>query len=351
MTSYDRVVWVLIVEGLLIALALAAVFWHAVALRSTLAIRLPMLERGRALLYHGLQEGMVDDAAGTELRRFPRGTQVRLFAELAPNLVGDDREWLAGVAERCGLLTFARERAKSSLWWRRLNAARLLTMFAQSDETIFALARDAHPLVRAQAAEAFGLTASDRGIAALIAMLADRHPFVRFMARDSLVRLGRPAHAAIAAHLAHRDDPSLLPLLGVAATSPSHDFATAVASLVGDPRPEVRAAVADVLRSVGGADASGQLATLLDDSSAEVRRRAVDGLASLGFWPAAPAIARLVDDPDWQVRYRAAIALQNLGGPGELLLRRASERDTVGTPIVRRVLDAAAQLRMETARR
>lgn len=351
MTSYDRVVWVLIAESILIVLALLAVFWHAFSLRSALARRVPMLERGRALLYHGLQEGAVDDAAGEELCRFPRGTQVRLFAELAPNLVGDDREWLARVAERCGLLTYARRRATSSLWWRRLNAARLLTMFARSEDTMFTLAKDSYPLVRAQAAEAFGLIPSDRGIDTLIALLADRHPLVRFMARDSLVRLGRPAHAAIAAHIGRHDDPSLLPLLGIAATSPSHDFATAVGALVTDPRVEIRAAVADVLRSVGGADASAQLATMLDDPDIEVRRRAVDGLASLGFWPAASAIARLIDDPDWQVRYRAAIALQNLGGPGELLLRRASERDTIGTPIVRRVLDAAAQLRLEAATR
>lgn len=341
---------VLIVEGAVLAVALGAIFWHALAMRAGAAGRAPRLARGRAILYDALERGSADVADVEVLRSFPRSTLVRLFAELLPSLVGDDRARAAEIAEQIGLLAFARRRAGSALWWRRLNAARLLTLFAQSDDVMLTLAADSHPLVRAQAAEAFGGGASDRELDVLIGLVRDPHPFVRFMARDSLVRLGRRAQQAVAARLAGSDPLVLLPLLSVAAASPSHDFVAPATRLVTHADPRVRAGAADTLRAVGGSDAAALLATLLDDPDTDVRLHAVDGLAALGFWPASPAIARLLDDPQWQLRYRAAVALQNLGGPGELLLRRAAAQQSDGAAVARRVLDAGAQLRAEVAR-
>lgn len=351
MTSYDVVELVLLIEIVVLALALIAIFWAAFSTRAAYRRRAPMLERGRAILYGGLQRGALSAEDSAVLASFPRSTQIRLFADLAPNLVGEDREWLGDVAERSGLISYARRRCKSRLWWQRLNAARLLTLFARIETSMLELTRDRHPLVRAQAAEALGLRHSPAGIDALIRLLADKDPFVRFMARDSLIRVGRPAHQAIADHISNPQDPALPALLSVAATSPSHMFSHGVMKLVNDPRAEIRACAADTLSAIGGSEASAQLAKMLDDPAPEVRLRAIAGIASVGFWPAAPAVARLLEAPEWQVRYRAALALQNLGGPGELLLRKASNTESIGTPIVRRVLDAAAQLRLEGAAR
>lgn len=347
MTSFDVVERVLAIEGAVLVLALIVIFWHALAMRSDSAARGALLGRGRTLLYAGLQSGAMDDAAVEELRRFRRTFQIRLFADLAPSLTGKDRQWLGDIADRVGLVAYARRRARSRFWWRRLNAARLLTLFSRSDDTMSTLARDSHELVRAQAAEAFGHAPSDEGIETLLELLGDPRRIVRFMARDSLVRIGRPAHAAIADAIPRASERAIDALLSVAATSPSHDFASALAPLVRSPRAATRAGAADALRAIGGADASALLSMLLDDSDTKVRVRAVDGLASLGFWPAAPAIARLLDADDWQLRYRAAVALQNLGGPGELLLRRVADGEGHGAAIARRVVDAAAQLRAE----
>ncbi|MBA3670486.1 MAG: HEAT repeat domain-containing protein, partial [Gemmatimonadaceae bacterium] len=239
----------------------------------------------------------------------------------------------------------------SRLWWRRLEAARLLTLIGTAREAMLRLSRDAHPLVRAQAAEWMSQHPDPEIVDRLVDQVADPAAVVRFAARDALMRIGAPAQDAIAHALSVAPTRAQAELIAVAAAMPSSIFLARASELSASDDAGVRCASAALLRAVGGASAADRLIVLLDDPDERVRRVAAESLGQLAHWPAATAVAARLEDPSWSVRLGAAVALQRLGAPGVMLLQRARDR-TCGDAgdVARQVLEVAEHLLLEPPR-
>jgi hypothetical protein len=333
---------VTLIEGLGLALAVAAIVGHALWLGS----RDRSLDRGmrigRELLLTSF-ERPIDDVV-ERLGRLGRHTQIRLFAEIAPSLAGAERATLRELATRLGLAAGAERRCRSRWWWRRLYATRVLTLLDAGDEVMPTLIHDPHQLVRTQVAEWAALHPSPSMLLALVGLLDDKKDIARFAVQDTLLRIGRPAVPALVHSLGTMGPLGIASGLAVAARLGDSELLPLALSFADHPVDRVRAAAADALGAIGGDDAVAVLLRMLADPAAEVRQAATRGLGRLEHWASAAALLPLLGDPTWPVRRESALALAAMGAPGSLILRAALRgSDRFAADIAAQVLGTGAE--------
>lgn len=273
--------------------------------------------------------------------------QVRLFGDVAASLSGDYRRRVVAAAADAGVLATAEASCRSRLWWRRLHGARLFTILGGGEAVVPHLFEDRRLEVRAQAAEwAVGHPTAET-LGRLVAMLAAPEAVSRFAAQDALLRIGRPAVAAVVACLDAGGGPALEPAMKVAAGLGDAAALGPALGLAGHASAGIRALASEVLGAVGGDAAAGRLTALLDDPEDEVVLAAARALGRLSHWPAAGRLTSLLHHPAWPVRQHAGLALRSLGPAGTLFLRRSlSDPDQFMGDMAKHVLslpDSAAQ--------
>jgi HEAT repeat protein len=274
------------------------------------------------------------------LRSLPRRLQVRLLVGLARSLTGDQKLAIREMAVHAGVVARAERRLGSRLWWRRLHAARLLTVLGAGEDSMPRLMTDRDPVVRAQAGEWAADHPSAELIRSLLALLTDPDKLCRFTAENSLLRMGGLAVPALVDYLLSHAGVEVEAAMVVAAGLAEPRFIGPALPLCRDPVPDTRALAAGLLGQLGGGDAVGILAELLGDPDSAVRAAAARALGKLNHWPAAPALARALRDRAWDVRREAGLALRALGSPGILLLRSSvSDEDAFAADMARQVLD------------
>ncbi len=89
----------------------------------------------------------------------------------------------------------------------------------------------------------------------------------------------------------------------------------AIATALGDERPDLRRAAAEALERIGDRAALHALAARIDDASPEVRVAVARALGTFGDPRGAAAVLRLLDDPSEDVRAAAVATLGALGAP------------------------------------
>lgn len=322
MIGTDLLLDVVIVEVAVLIVALAALFGHGLFLHLRELRYGRLVKQGRRILGEALQ-GSVSDEEVRSLSRMPTDVQLRLFLEVAPALLGLDRQRLAGLAARIGLDSAAEKQLSHRAWWRRLRALRVLTLIDAGSEKAAASLDDDVPEVAAQAADWSAEHPTPEIIEKLILMLADERVMCRFAVQDALLRIGGPTITPLATFLRLSDD-GLLPALRVAAKLADPAFLEGSLRLSEHPDAGVRVAAAEVLGGLGGREAADRLLALLGDESSDVRSAAAKALGYMGYWPAAPELARSLSDNEWDVRRAAGGSLARLGAPGLLMLRKAS---------------------------
>jgi HEAT repeat protein len=333
---------VVAVEAALLVIALSAVIAHAILLARADRTLERRMRIGRELLLASAAGQMDDDIVG-RLRRLGRRTQIRLLAELAPSLEGAQRATLTVLATRLGLAGRAERRSRSRLWWRRLYAARVLTLIDGGVETMPRLFRDPHQLVRTQVAEWATLHPTPAILVALVGMLDDPRRIARFAVQDTLLRVGQPAVAVLIGALTQMSSRGIASGLLVAERMAGPELLPLGLSLVDHPDSAVRAGSALLLGATGDADTPATLGGLLSDPSAEVRQAAAGALGRLRHWPSAAILLPLLGDPTWPVRRESALALVELGAPGSLILRMALRgHDRFAADIAAQALGAQA---------
>jgi hypothetical protein len=277
------------------------------------------------------------------LRRLPRRVQAAVVDQLAVSVTGEEGRRVQRVATELGLVDRARRRCRSRWWWRRLRGAYALNVHGGGEEVLPALLDDPHPAVRAQAIEWAGDARQPELAPRLVAALADPAALCRNTAADAILRAGAPLVDVLARELATCVGQQQADLLAVLARRPDPRYGpAALAGSAGD-LPAMRAAAAEMLGGVGGAEAARALRGLLADSDAAVRAAAVDGLRRAGMEDAVPDIAPLLGDHAFAVRRAAGTALAALGSGGTLLLRHyAASGDRHTADMARYALDVAA---------
>jgi hypothetical protein len=271
----------------------------------------------------------------------PARLQFRLLAEILPSLSGAQRQRLSQLAIGLGLVRRALKECRSRWWWRRLRGARFCTSLAYSHALILTLLTDAHPIVRAQAAEWASECPTPVLITHLLDLLRDEATLCYYTAQDSLLRMGDPVIEPLIGYLSsHSEQAYLEPALTVAQGLAVPEFLPAALSLASHQSLTVRLRAVSLLGALGGKDAVNRLMERLNDPAPEVRAEAARALGGLGHWPAASRLAAALRDQEWTVRRESALALCAVGAPGILFLRRAlSEKDGFAADMARQVLD------------
>ena len=297
------------------------------------------LSRGRATLIRALASDTAGDEVGA-LVRLPHAVRVELTLEFGPSLAGRDLARLAALCEMIGVVALAERLCRSTFWWRRLRGARLLTALDHESVAMRALLRDGSPTVRAQALVWAAGRVDPVVIDELVRHLADPERLCRFTVQDSLLRLGRPAAAALARFLEAGRDAGLEDGLTVARGLAQPELLPPAMALASHDSSDVRARAVAVLGVLGGDASIRVLTERLADSSAVVRAAAAKATGHLGYWQASSDLARLLGDTSWPVRREAALALRRMGGAGLLTLRRALRAENpFAADMARQVLD------------
>lgn len=274
------------------------------------------------------------------LEQLPLSQRTRVLVELSRTISGESRTRLSRMAADLGVLTRARGRLHSRLWWRRLQAVRTLQSLEAGGHPYLQLLTDPHPAVRAQAAEWAAEEPGPRAAEALLGVFMREDLLSRFTAQQSLLQLGNLAVEPVAGFLVTHTGAELVPALHVAIALAQPAFAAPAVRHCSNPDPQIRALAAELLGTVGGREGSATLASLLADPELTVRASAAGALGRIGHWPAAVQIAGLLRDPEWEVRRAAGFALRALGSPGELMLRRyVADADPFAADMARQVLE------------
>ncbi|MGE0826943.1 MAG: HEAT repeat domain-containing protein [Candidatus Binatia bacterium] len=339
----DLVIHILFLEGAILFFIVALFLGHGVWLQRQKKWSEPLLERAREALTIALE----DHSRGRELlepfRVVPVRLQIRLFAALLPTLSGEQRRWLTELAQELRLTDRAERMCRSRLWWRRLRAARLITLLGGREATMLPLMLDRNSYVRAQAAEWATNRPENATIEILLALLGDSDGLCRFAVQDSLSRMGSAVVERLAAYLSSHSGSEVRAALEIGVNLADPQLLAPTVTLSRDRLPQVRSLAATLLGSLGGSQAVDTLFDLLSDDEASVRAAAARALGKLSHWPAAAKLAPLLHDSVWEVRKEAGLALVALGAPGVLFLRRAlKDIDQSAADMARYVLDLSS---------
>lgn len=300
-------------------------------------------------------------------RLLPPGVRREVLLELADRVSSDTLRAQAPAVRRT--LAAASADLTSRRWTRRCRGLRTLSTVGLPVEVLLPALADRSPHVRALACAAAGDRTEPELLTALVQLLSDPHPLVRFSALDAVGRRGSAAVGALGRALEDGplrlaepegtpDGPAvelavavpatapgdagtrprplapsgrtdvetrrLLLLLRAATASAEPGLAPAVRPFAGDDRGAVRAAAVQALAAVGGHGAD--LLLPLEDPDGRVRAAAATAVGRTGERALAGRLAARLRDRDHAVRQAAAGALAVLG-PGGALVLRAALRD------------------------
>jgi HEAT repeat protein len=336
----DVLVPILWTEGTLLLLAVAVLIGHAVWWQLQRAVVAERRESAQRELVTFLQQHHGRESALPVFASLRRKEKLRCLLGLAASLKGQRAELLTGLSVRYGLVAWAEYRCRSRLWWRRLYAARLLTIIGGGRHWMLPLLRDRDPSVRSAAAEwAVGNPTPDV-MEALLPLLSDAAGICRFTAQDSLLRIGEKVVEPLIAYLKSASSEEAEPALNVAVSLGDARLLSPALAFHRDSLPPTRRNAARLLGALGGGTAVRTLLEMTGDPEPTVRAAAARGLGVLERTEAAPHLAELLRDRSWQVRRQAGLALRALGSTGRMYLRRAlTDQDRFAADMARQVID------------
>ena len=317
MLGLDTLAVALAVEGTLIALALGGL----VALRIWLVARSRQVESGVAALEPVLHRWLIDDAPVDDivrlLRRLPAHVAFRSVARLAtPYLTFERQQRLAPRLRHEPWVQGILAGADSLFWWKRFDAARLLSIVGEPADapSVSLLLADTKPAVRLVAIDAaarLGGALVDEELATLPA----RQDAVQQYQFAALARHPAVIAAALIERLSPLEPPQRLTAwIDAAAFLADPEVLWRVRDLALHPDADVRLHVARALRRQAEPETVPVLLRLLADDDWRVRAQAARALGALRATSAAAPLAGAVRDRAWWVRYRAALALAQIGG-------------------------------------
>lgn len=263
------------------------------------------------------------------LRALPKGTAVGYLALLARQTITiDQRDQLAELLRAEPWIHHAMAQRSSRYWWRRLEAARALSILGTVEDqpAVAGLLRDEHPAVQVAAASALPRVADATMLGLVVDEIFTLPKVVRQYVTTVLRQTRGMAGEALTGRIEHGTQMAELAAWIELAASIDHPDAIAASIQHATHRaPAVRRAVAKALARHPGPEAAKALALLLSDGDFSVRALAARGLGQLGSSSVVPVLAPLLADRVWQVRLRAALSLAQLGERGRAALRTARE--------------------------
>jgi HEAT repeat protein len=307
----------LTVEGALILISLLVL----VGLRLHLSARARAVDAGVRALEPALHGWLVQNTdVGLVVRLLRQQTPYVAFRSLArlatPYLTFERQQILAPLLRDEPWVRAILRDGRSRLWWRRFDAARLLSIVGgDADKTLIgALLNDDSPAVRLVAIDAAARLGGQL-VDTQLDGLPLRQDAVQAYQLAALARHPRAVAAALLPRLLpDAPDAALNAWIDASGALASPDALTRVRELSSHPRAHVRLHVARALRRHAEPETVPVLLALLADADWRVRAQAARALGALRVRHATAELADAVRDPSWWVRYRAALALAQIGG-------------------------------------
>jgi HEAT repeat protein len=259
------------------------------------------------------------------LEALPRGDAVAALLAWSVRLTGERWRSLAEALERRPWTTRLRKAVRSRTWWRRLEAARLLSIAGTAADlsVIEQLLKDRHPAVRIAIALALGRIATPR----LVNVVLDRLPDMVGPVQAHYAAVLRGQNAVTVPLLSERlglvYDPGLPRIVEFAGRIGDARLREPITALATHRDAEVRVQVARALGDYPHARTVTVLRALATDPAWEVRALAVRSLGRIADAATLPDLRARLADVEWWVRLRAALALTRLGAPGQGALLHA----------------------------
>jgi HEAT repeat protein len=328
--SLHAIVVSLAFEGALIAGAIGGL----VVLRWMLIVRSRQVEDGVERLGPVLHRWLVDDTGPGPivelLRTLPPSVAFRSVARLAtPYLTFERQQRLAPLLRQEPWVQRVLARGDSFLWWRRFDAARLLSIVGGPDDAslVASLLADPRPAVRLVAIDAAARLGGSL-VDAVLASLPWRQDAVQQYQFAALARHPAAVVAALTPRLSPLEPPAqLVTWIDASAALAWPALLWRVRDLAPHPDANVRLHVARALRRCAEPETVPVLLRLLQDDDWRVRAQAARALGALRAASAAAPLAAAVRDRAWWVRYRSALALAQIGGAAHVDLRRVAGGD------------------------
>ena len=341
MTSLDFLIIAAGVQaGFLIALVvlivLTRLFWMRQRAR-TAGPRAEVEQAWRAHVAHTAPPaGMLK-----QLRRLPRDVALDTVLHLAPRTAPGVWRGLAAAIAIQPWARAIRAGARSSHWWRRLDAGRLLTITGGSADApaLVRLLSDPHPAVVISVIGAVEQVQSPVLFAAVLERLPQLAPSVQAYAAATLRRVRHALVPMLTAYLTGpRERPGLVAYVELAGRLEIPELKVPITRLADHGDFEVRVAVARALALYPGPESTEALRRLTEDKTWQVRARAVQSLGKLGT-PELALFGRALRDRAWWVRLRGALALARAGvGGRHALLDAETGSDAFARDMARLVL-------------
>ena len=321
---------VALVQGIFFALLLLFIF----ANRARRNMRIQNAAAAANRVAEPLHKWLLGIATATDianvLRRLPeRDALDQLTIRVAPKAASEQVAQLARSLRDDRWVRRILAQATSRWWWRRLDAARLLSVVGSMRDRglVRQLLNDEHPAVQAAASTCLTRVSDETLVEHVLDTLHTRSPIVRVFQ----LRILRENWKYTVPAFLERFVPTapmaklqvwfaLAECLGdVRSLPPLIAFST-------HPVVDIRIAAARAIRRYMHPDAEAVLRDMLRDTDWRVRAQAARGLGTIGARHAVSDLSNALADQSWWVRFRSALALAQLGEVGRRALRIARDR-------------------------
>ncbi len=318
MTSRDVLIIVAVSQsvtlaGLLVAIAVNR--WIRQRRRARVVPRRVVLDQAM----NGWALGEIGpDLVARALEDLPTADAVEALVGWAGRLRGERWRALAEALDQQPWTARLRAAVRARPWWRRLQAARFLSVAATpaDAELVARLLGDAQPAVHIAAGAALERIATPH----LVRIVIGRMPEMAAPVQAHYASVLRTTHGIVVPLLIERlgqvYDPGLPRIVEFAGRFGDAGLREAVTALAGHANQEVRVQVARALGDFPHAASVAALRTLTTDSAWEVRAQAVRALGRIADQVTLPDLVARLGDSVWWVRLRAALALTRLGAGG-----------------------------------
>ncbi len=282
-------------------------------------------ERQEAVrLSRALMNVLEDRAPGERLIEIMRGISgnviVRVLHQYASQLRGAPWERVVDAVRRTAWFgRFVRSHTRSRFWWKRLAAARLLSIAGREEDLplVRPLIGDAHPAIKVAAIQIVHRVRDRSILEGVLQDAIDARPVVRRYLFDTVVSV-REALVPLLLERLERSDTAedLRALITLAGELASVEFFARLLEFVGHDSLEIRVAVARALGGYPHPRTEAALVGLLRDPEWQVRTQAATSLGVIRALNARDALEAALRDGNWWVRLRAGVALRRLGPTG-----------------------------------
>lgn len=318
MTSRDLLVVLAAAQIVALAALLIAIFvnrWIRQRRRAGVRPRRAVLDQAM----NGWALGEIGpELVARALEALPTPEAVEALVGWAGRLRGERWRALAQALDQRPWTARLRAAVRARRWWRRLQAARFLSVAATPADAplVERLLGDAQPAVHIAAGAALERIATPH----LVALVIERMPQMAGPVQAHYASVLRTAHAIVVPLLVERlgrvYDPALPRIVEFAGRLADAGLREAVTALANHPNSEVRVQVARALGDFPHTASVAALRILSTDAAWEVRAQAVRALGRIADPATLPDLVARLGDAVWWVRLRAALALTRLGAGG-----------------------------------